>query len=219
QDAAVGSLCVHAERGRRRLRLARASRQHGADRSAARLAAARQERDERRLRHAAGPAQPRILSHLERQAPEAARVRALRLRERELHPAAVVLRGFHLVLRRPAAAARRIDRRGALLEAGRQDDQRRSGAARAPCAERRAGVSTGDELLAVDGWRIRRIDEAQRFLKPGTPSTLLVSRDQRVLSLPLTLPKDDSAFGAVALTADAKAARAATALRKAWFAG
>ncbi|TMH28682.1 MAG: PDZ domain-containing protein, partial [Betaproteobacteria bacterium] len=86
-------------------------------------------------------------------------------------------------------------------------------------AAERAGVSTGDELLAVDGWRIRRIDEAQRFLKPGTPSTLLVSRDQRVLSLPLTLPKDDSAFGAVALTADAKAARAATALRKAWFAG
>ena len=40
-----------------------------------------------------------------------ARASPARLHARELHPAALVLRGLHLVLRRPAAAAQRADRR------------------------------------------------------------------------------------------------------------
>ena len=83
----------------------------------------------------------------------------------------------------------------------------------------RAGVSTGDELLAVDGWRIRRLDDAQRLMKPGTPSALLLSRDQRVLTLPLTWPKDDAERGTVVLSPHAKPPHAAAALRKAWFSG
>ena len=62
-------------------------------------------RIERRLHHAAGAGQPRVLPHLERQAPATGGVLALRLHRRELHPAALVLRGLHQLLRRPAAAA------------------------------------------------------------------------------------------------------------------
>jgi hypothetical protein len=81
------------------------------------------ERARRRLRHAAGPDQPRVLPHLERQALRPGGVRALRLHARELHAAAVVLRGLHQLLRRPAAAPRRADRRRDLPEAAEQDLQ------------------------------------------------------------------------------------------------
>jgi predicted metalloprotease with PDZ domain len=47
----------------------------------------------------------------------------------------------------------------------------------------RAGVSAGDELLAVDGWRIRRLDDAQQWLQPGAAFELLLARDQRVARL------------------------------------
>jgi predicted metalloprotease with PDZ domain len=86
-------------------------------------------------------------------------------------------------------------------------------------AAERAGASVGDEVLAVDDWRIRRLDDLQRVTVAGGHAKLLVSRDQRVLSLPLALPKDDQAVGAVSLTADAKAQKPAQALRKAWLTG
>jgi predicted metalloprotease with PDZ domain len=86
-------------------------------------------------------------------------------------------------------------------------------------AAERAGVSVGDELLAVDGWRIRRIDDAQRMLGNGAPGSLWLSRDQRVLSLPLAVPKEGDALGNITLAPDAKPSRAALALRKAWLAG
>ena len=82
-----------------------------------------------------------------------------------------------------------------------------------------AGLATGDELIAVDDWRVRRLDDALRVLQPDAPARLLLSRDQRLLSLALTLPKEDPASGAVALAPDAKASRAAQALRKAWLGG
>jgi predicted metalloprotease with PDZ domain len=86
-------------------------------------------------------------------------------------------------------------------------------------AAERAGASVGDEVLAVDDWRIRRLDDLQRVTVAGGQAKLLVSRDQRVLSLPLALPKDDQAVGTVSLTADAKAQKPAQALRKAWLTG
>ena len=79
QAPAAQELPVHAQRGGRRLRRAGASQLHRADRLAARPAAAGRGTHERRLRHAAGPDQPRVLPHLERQAPAAGGVRALRL--------------------------------------------------------------------------------------------------------------------------------------------
>jgi predicted metalloprotease with PDZ domain len=88
-------------------------------------------------------------------------------------------------------------------------------------AAERAGIAAGDELLAVAGWRLRRLDDALRLLTPGTPAELLIARDQRVLSLALTLPppKDGAELGAVALALVDKPAKAALARRKAWLSG
>jgi predicted metalloprotease with PDZ domain len=54
--------------------------------------------------------QPRVLPQLERQAHPARGIHRLQSRCRELHHPALGLRGFHLVLRRPGAAALRLDR-------------------------------------------------------------------------------------------------------------
>ncbi len=80
----------------------------------------------------------------------------------------------------------------------------------------RAGLSVGDELLAVNGWRVRRLDDALRVIMPGLAAPLLLARDQRILSLPLTLPADASG-GAVSLAAAAGAAQPALALQEAWL--
>lgn len=81
-----------------------------------------------------------------------------------------------------------------------------------------AGLSPGDELLALDGWRLRRLDDAQRLLNVSPVSTLLVCRDQRVLQLPLSpLSHDGEPHASVQLTESPLAARAAAALRKAWL--
>ena len=93
---------------------------------------------------------------------------------------------------------------------------------RAGAAER-AGFSAGDELLALDGWRLRRLDDAQRLLAAGQRGRWLVSRDQRVFELSMALPADAAlgapSAGGVTLTAESKPARAALALRKAWLTG
>ena len=74
-QAAARPLRLHAQRGRRRLRRAGAPPLHRADLHAARPAALRRREAGRGLHHAAGPDQPRVLPHLERQAPAAGRVR------------------------------------------------------------------------------------------------------------------------------------------------
>jgi predicted metalloprotease with PDZ domain len=86
-------------------------------------------------------------------------------------------------------------------------------------AGERAGLSPGDEVLALDGWRLRRLDDAQRLLAPGQSARLLVARDQRLLTLTLERPAAGEASGSVTLHADAKAPRAALALRRAWIDG
>ncbi len=86
-------------------------------------------------------------------------------------------------------------------------------------AAEQAGLSPGDEVLAVNRWRVRRLDDALRVLVPGKPAELLIARDQRVITLALTLPADAAASGAVSLQAGARATAAALALQKAWLAG
>jgi predicted metalloprotease with PDZ domain len=91
-------------------------------------------------------------------------------------------------------------------------------------AAEQAGVSAGDELLALDGWRLRRLDDALRLVLvggKGKTGTLWVSRDQRVIELSVTTPTaaEASASGGVNLVADPKPEPATLALRKAWLAG
>ena len=86
-------------------------------------------------------------------------------------------------------------------------------------AGERAGLSPGDEVLALDAWRLRRLDDAQRLLAAGRTASLLVSRDQRLLTLPLEVPAPADVPGSVGLLVDAKAPRCAQALRRAWIGG
>ena len=105
-------------------------------------------------------------------------------------------------------------------------------------AAQRAGLAPGDEIVAVNGWRIRRLEDATRLVAAdaAAPMPLLVARDQRVLTLQLSVPAGGdqrggggvgvgvgvgvgAGAGAVSLKADAKAAAPARALQQAWLAG
>jgi predicted metalloprotease with PDZ domain len=82
-----------------------------------------------------------------------------------------------------------------------------------------AGFAAGDELIAVEGWRLRRLDELPRYSTGTAPAQVLVSRDQRLRTLALTLPAAPET-GAVTLVPAAtdKTSSAAMALRRAWLA-
>lgn len=79
-----------------------------------------------------------------------------------------------------------------------------------------AGLAAGDEILGADGWRLRRFDDLLQWVAPGAPFTLLLARDQRLLSLPMQLPPAPAA-GTVSLLLDERASGAALALRRAWL--
>jgi predicted metalloprotease with PDZ domain len=83
-------------------------------------------------------------------------------------------------------------------------------------AAMRAGVSAGDELLAVDGWRLRRLDEAQQWLEPGRDFELLLVRDQRLQRITLQ-PGSVTAPPQVLLALAGKASARVAALRWAWI--
>jgi predicted metalloprotease with PDZ domain len=79
-----------------------------------------------------------------------------------------------------------------------------------------AGLAPGDELVALDGWRVRRADDLVALGACDRPLPLLAARDQRLLQL--TLPAAQAA-GAVSLSADPQADGAARARRAAWLGG
>jgi predicted metalloprotease with PDZ domain len=82
-----------------------------------------------------------------------------------------------------------------------------------------AGICAGDELLAVDGWRIRRLDDAQAWVPRQQAFDLLLVRDQRVRQLRVQ-PRDPSPLHeTVALAVHDRAPAAALARRRAWMAG
>jgi len=87
-------------------------------------------------------------------------------------------------------------------------------------AAQAAGLSAGDELLACNGWRLRRLDDALLTLDAARPDQLelLVSRDQRVLNLALMLPQEASAVP-IKLSPAEKANARAIGLRRAWLTG
>jgi len=80
-----------------------------------------------------------------------------------------------------------------------------------------AGISAGDELLAVDGWRIRRLDDAQQWVDEGRPFELLLVRGQRVRTLAVRPQSQPMPGRPLGLVADPQAAPAALALRRAWL--
>jgi predicted metalloprotease with PDZ domain len=83
-------------------------------------------------------------------------------------------------------------------------------------AAQRAGVAAGDELIAVDDWRIRRLDEAQQWLTPGRAFELLLVRDQRMLRLALQ-PARGRAPAQIALAPAASPTPRVQALRRGWI--
>ena len=52
-----------------------------------------------------------------------------------------------------------------------------------------AGFAPGDEWLAVDDWRLGKLDDLLLYAGPARKLTALVARDRRLLRLPLTLPE------------------------------
>ena len=87
-------------------------------------------------------------------------------------------------------------------------------------AGERVGLSSGDELLAAGGWRLRRLDDAMRSLPTDGETTLLVGRDQRVLSIALPVSSlGASTAGAVQLKPADGAGGDARRLYEAWIAG
>ena len=80
-----------------------------------------------------------------------------------------------------------------------------------------AGLSAGDELLAVDGWRIRRLDDAQAWLQRDRPFELLLVRDQRVLTRWVRPEAGGLSADAVSLQLQDKMGRAAGQRRRAWL--
>ena len=124
--------------------------------------------------------------------------------------------------RRRRVAARAGDARAgarrAVAESARPACRSRTCCAAAPPS--RPALAAGDEILALRGWRMRRLDDAVRLLDGEAEAPLLVARDQRVLTLPLILAERGDERGAVALRAGAEAGRRrARALSKAWLAG
>jgi len=78
-----------------------------------------------------------------------------------------------------------------------------------------AGVAPGDELLAVDGWRIRRLDDAQHWLVAGQPFELLLARDQRLHRVQVRPAV--ATHETVTLALAERPAAAAAALRRGWL--
>jgi len=83
------------------------------------------------------------------------------------------------------------------------------------------GLAAGDELIGVGGWRLRRLDDALRYVGPGgAVAPICVARDQRLLELCFDaglLAGDDS--GAVQLRRLDGASAEARRLGEAWISG
>jgi predicted metalloprotease with PDZ domain len=82
----------------------------------------------------------------------------------------------------------------------------------------RAGLAAGDEILACNDWRLRRLDEALLTLDAKQPRRLrlLVARDQRLVTLQLQLPLELSGQPARLTLADTGSVHALS-LRRAWL--
>lgn len=89
------------------------------------------------------------------------------------------------------------------------------GVLRGSCAEA-AGVSAGDEILAVDGWRVRRLEDARQWVAPDAACEWLVGRGQRVRRLTFD-PTQGTAIQPVSLTLQTGLDDTTRARRSAWL--
>jgi predicted metalloprotease with PDZ domain len=79
----------------------------------------------------------------------------------------------------------------------------------------RAGVAAGDELLAIDGWRLRRLEDARAWLQTGQGAELTLVRDQRLRMLRIAAWNAPQVT--VSLALDEPSKPAAAALRHDWL--
>jgi predicted metalloprotease with PDZ domain len=85
-----------------------------------------------------------------------------------------------------------------------------------------AGLMVGDELLAVDGWRVRKLDDAKGWLKHNDAVALTIVRQQRLLTLrlkPVTPAATVMLTGKVSLTLTARPDAATLRRRQRWLQG
>ena len=80
-----------------------------------------------------------------------------------------------------------------------------------------AGLSAGDELLAVDGWRIRRLDDTLAWTQRDQPFSVLLVRDQRVLTRVVQPQPASAMHTTVVLQLQPAPPRALAARRRAWL--
>ena len=80
-----------------------------------------------------------------------------------------------------------------------------------------AGLSAGDELLAIDGWRIRRLDDAQAWMQREQPFSVLLVRDQRVLTRVVQPQPASPLASTLALQLQDRPPRAVAARRRVWL--
>ena len=78
-----------------------------------------------------------------------------------------------------------------------------------------AGLSVGDEILAMGDWRVVKPEDLTLYGAFEQPLPLLVARDRRLLHL--TLPQGREVEGAVALSLQGKPAAAVRRRREAWL--
>lgn len=78
-----------------------------------------------------------------------------------------------------------------------------------------AGIAPGDELLAVDGWRVRRFDDARHWTAPGAAIEVLAARDGRIVRLNVAVPA--AAATTVALSLDTGAEPGVLERRRDWL--
>ncbi|MEN9544838.1 MAG: hypothetical protein RLZZ598_1671, partial [Pseudomonadota bacterium] len=83
-------------------------------------------------------------------------------------------------------------------------------------AAERAGLAAGDELIAINGWRVRRADDLLPAGAFAGAADLLAAREQRLLSLRLETA-DPAPRGAVQLSPMPAPDAAAAARRAAWL--
>jgi len=84
-------------------------------------------------------------------------------------------------------------------------------------AAARAGISAGDELLAIDGWRIRRLDEMLQWSPRDRPFQVLLARDRRLHTVRVEPDVRSPLRRQWRLALDDGAAQPALARRRAWL--